>query len=184
MKIDRDVYIQRGLEFAKSMMFDQGSMMPMIHGEGPHGITVIGLPYVNPQEKYQMLGMTKTTFRFLRVHRYLLISEMWIAPPFDNEQQLKEARRKYGAVENMPGRREGIAVAYAEYEYREMRTMITVRPKEGEGKAVDFAEANRAAGKENLGGDFFELLPDPNVPVDLLTERAVREFLKYHEIKR
>lgn len=182
--IERDVYIQRGLEFAKAAMRDSGSLMPMIHAEGPHGITIIGLPFVSAQEKYQMLGMAKTSFRVLRIQRYLCITEMWVAPPFDSEQEMREARRRYGTVENMPGRREGIAVAYAEYDYREMRTLITVRPKEGEGKAVDFSEDKRITGKEFLGGDFFELLPDRNAPVDLLTERAVREFLKHYEIRR
>lgn len=182
--MNRDHYIEHALEFAKSMMKETGSLMPMIHAEGPHGITILALPFVNPTEKHQMLGMARSSFRVLRVKRYLLMTEMWVAPPFDNEEKMQEARRKYGSVENMPGRREGIAVAYSEYEYREMRTLLTVRPEEGKGLAVDFVEKNKVCGIENLRGDFFELLPNPDTPVDLLTERAVREFLKHFEIRR
>lgn len=182
--MNRDHYIEHALEFAKAMMKQTGSLMPMIHAEGPHGITIIGLPFLNPTEKLQMLGMAKSSFRFLRVKRYLLITEMFAAPPFENEEKMQEARRKYGSVENMPGRREGIAVAYSEYDYREMRTLLTIRPEEGKGPAVDFVEHNKICGMENLRGDFFELLPDPHAPVDLLTERAVREFLKHFELRR
>jgi len=178
MIIEPDVFIARALEFAKSVMFHDGNLIPFFHAEGPHGITVLMMPWRDEDEKTLYLQMSRLSFSHLRVQRYIMVSECWIGPAMSKDSIIE------GPVSQMPGRREGIQVSYTDADYREIRTMLMIREgAEEKSKVIDFIEDKRVCGKENLRGRIFDLLPDPKAPIDLATERAVREFLKRFTVK-
>lgn len=160
---------------AKDWMLEKGSMPPMFYAwTGMDQCFLFCVPFRDNRERTFVLSSLRMTFRVLKVKRYAVAHEAWLAEPIPGE----EYNRNKKSLEHYPGRKEVLVVAYVDYSERNLINFELLR--DGTGKIEGFEKMG--GDFKDIAGDFVELLPGdqpvPNLRERLFVERFLEQFGK------